>query len=208
MACLARAAKSIPFDLKFGSLPSELQALLTPMGLDKATVWANLQSLDIEEGEPDREDWLHNSLLQILADLGETERGNEWASQLLPLVLLAKEVAPELAARQGSLSSLELMSDYHDLDTAARRSARTTELQGMALAALAHLPQEWRGKRYRRTEGQATEHAREEAEAKERLRWGRELAGLLFEAKLPFSRAPGAASSETTTHLRCCRGAR
>ena len=136
MACLARASKSIPFDLKYGSLPSELRALLDPVGLDKATVWANLQSLEFEEDEPDWKDWLHNSLIQILADLGEKERGNEWAVLLLPLILLAKEIAPELAARQGSLSSLELMSDFHDLDTAARHSARTTELQGMAIAAL------------------------------------------------------------------------
>ena len=208
MAFLARASKSIPFDLAYGSLSSDLRKLLAPVGLDKATVWANIQSLDIPDDVPDKEHWQHNALLQILAELGEKERGNEWATELLPVIRIATEVAPELAARQGGLSSLELMSDFHDLDTAAQHSARATELQGMALAALAHLPQEWRGKRYRRTEGQATENAREEGERAERLRKGREVVGLLVEADLPFARELGPRALAGDLPLRCCRGLR
>ena len=98
-----------------------------------------------------------------------------------------------------------------DKATYAKRTAEEREkadLQRLALASLACLPREWRGKRYRRTEGQSTEHAREEGERQERLRQGRQVAALLVEANLPFARALGAQALEQEAPLRCCRGLR
>ena len=71
---------------------------------------------------------------------------------------------------------------------------------------MADLPRQWQGKRYRRTQTPATEHARAEAENSERLRWAKELAGLLAEAGLPFARSlEGRGEADD---LRCCRGLR
>ena len=78
----------------------------------------------------------------------------------------------------------------------------------------AHLPCEWRGKRYRRVEKAANPAAREEAEQHERDRWAKEVIGLLTEAGtadlLPYAATleslPGGASDPTAR--RCCRGFR
>ena len=60
--------------------------------------------------------------------------------------------------------------------TSVSKAASSALACFLALASLAHLPREWRGKRYRRTEGQSTEHAREEGERLERLKQGRQVA--------------------------------
>ena len=85
--------------------------------------------------------------------------------------------------------------------TCSRWSAKdgrppTKETARAPSRSLGQLPSEWRGKKHRRAREPVTETARQDAEAKERLKWAKELAGLLFEAKLS-SRSPRGLSRRT-----------
>ena len=89
-----------------------------------------------------------------------------------------------------------------------REEDEIASLNKLALHSLAHLPTEWKGKRYRRTAGRPSAHAREEGERAERLRKGKEVAALLLEANLPYAESCRNGTASELTLLRCCRGLR
>ena len=109
------------------------------------------------------------------------------------------------ARRLAAIDGLELSSDLAAHAAEARVQREKRDLRHLAAHSLAALPTEWRGKRYKRTEALSSEKERENAEAGERARWSRELAGLLAEAKLPYAATAAAQSTEPDQH-RCCRG--
>ena len=121
---------------------------------------------------------------------------------------VATDASPEIHARLARRSDFEIAADLVDLRLAGAEKAQAADLNRLALHSLAHLPSEWKGKRYRRTLGQGTEHARAEGERAERLKKGKEVLGLLLEAKLPFIASFQTAPRDEASLLRCCRGLR
>ena len=129
--------------------------------------------------------------------------------QCVRLHAVALDAAPMVHARVAAVTGSQQSADIDEHRRSGRRALEQQDLNRLALHSVAHLPTEWRGKRYRRTQGQATEHARAEGEHKERLRKGKQVAGILVEANLPFAASLSrAAAVDETTFLRCCRGMR
>ena len=158
-----------------------------------------------ESGSLEARSAFERLLLGLKVDEADLPR---FTNDCLRLHALAVEEAPELATRVASLSGLQESSDLQELASKRARVSEQLSLQQLALHSLAHLPAEWRGKRYRRTQGRLTENARAEGERTERLRKGREVAGLLVEAGLPFASSLTGRALEETSVLRCCRGLR
>ena len=113
-----------------------------------------------------------------------------WADQLNELHELACTAADSSIARIAAVDSFALSADLLQLEHEGRRASERQKLRLLHAKSLAQPPSEGRGKRYRRAREPATETARQDAEAKERLKWAMELAGLLFEAKLPLLSLP------------------
>ena len=113
-----------------------------------------------------------------------------------------------LHARLAQRSGFEISADILEQKRASATSAEARDLNKLALHSLAHLPSEWRGKRYRRTAGLGSEHARAEGERAERLRKGKEVVGILLEANLPYATSCQATPRDEAALLRCCRGLR
>ena len=185
------------------ALPGPMHELLDKAGILRPTVFAQLARH--APGSPDA----LRGFRQLLEGLGAPpEHLDEWARFCLKLHAIATDAAPEIRARLAQRSGFEISADLIDLRLAGAQKAQAADLNRLALHSLAHLPAEWKGKRYRRTLGHGTEHARAEGERTERLRKGREVLGLLLEARLPFATSVQAAPKDEASLLRCCRGLR
>ena len=90
---------------------------------------------------------------------------DEHAPELLvDLFKAAERDAPDVARRQGMVSDIGISQDMQAFEKRGQVEAERKDLARLALGALAHLPTEWRGKRYKCTAGLPTENAREEGE--------------------------------------------
>ena len=178
-----RAALYCPeFDHALHEVPSGLRAFLQERKLDKASVLKRLT----RQAPGSEESWA--DLRRILGMGGvDPAKVDDWTHDLGLLHGLASGLAPEAAVRYAHLSGHEVSADLLAINLSKREAEEARDLRRLALHSLAHLPSEWRGKRYRRTEGRGSEHAREEGERAERLRKAKEVIGLLLEAGLPFS---------------------
>ena len=147
-------------------------------------------------------------LRALLEALGAEAKLEAWFPGARRLWQAASGDAKGLARRVGNLSGLQLTEDAADRRRTKAHLEEAKDLRKLHAAALANLPLEWRGKRYRRKERLSNEAERADAETAERKRWGREVAGLLAEAQLPFSKTLGEAEPDSAVALRFCRGLR
>ena len=166
MANLKAASRALGFERVFAFFPAGLRAKFTSVGLNACPVWAYLKTLEVTDPDDDDEQSRRrNHALALLQELGENEDDSlELVDLVLQLHDAACAEADEVTTRQGSVTDLAIVDDLPSLNKKGEDLAEQADLARVALASLVHLPQEWRGKRYRRTEGQATEHAREEGE--------------------------------------------
>ena len=196
----ARAATWCPdFDDAIKQASGALRSALQKAGLTKAPVFACLWESSA--------DWVAKArtlleLLEVDPDEGHHLR------EVLLLYKAAAKVEDHLARQHGLLTGLQVSADLTSHQRAAQEQAEEKAQRTLALTAFAHLPAEWRGKRYRRTEGQATATAREDGERRERLKAAKKVVGLLLEANLPYATALRSTGAEGEASLRCCRGLR
>ena len=191
------------FELAWAGIENDFKAFLREKRLDVVMTWAHLVPTKVcERG------FAENHLVSLLRELGAGERTDAWTPDAKALWKAAKGEAAELALRVGGLQGIHLTADAAERKEAKDHATESQDLRRLHAAALANLPLEWRGKRYRRKERLGNEAERADAEAAERKRWGREAAGLLAEAQLPFSKSLGDAEPDSAVALRCCRGLR
>ena len=204
MSNFATASRSIEFELLLARCDGNLVEKFKGLGVDKPAIFSQLVRHPAGSDEA-REGF--SSLLQGLQI--DPDLVSDWSTQCMRLHAVALDATPAVHARVASLTGFQQSADIDEHRRSGHRAREQQDLNRLALHSLAHLPTEWRGKRYRRTQGQATEHARAEGETKERLRKGRQVAGILVEANLPFATSLSkAAAVDDTTVLRCCRGMR
>ena len=169
-------------------------AFRTLLGQVNATLATQLRAYELDRPlafsctleEPEGTDASRAELEQLAKDLGAGEALAAWALDLGKLLAQARSTQKVQARRLAAIDGLELSSDLAAYAAGAREQREKRDLRHLAAHSLASLPTEWRGKRYKRTEALSSEREREKAEAAERTRWARELAGLLAEAKLPY----------------------
>ena len=137
-------------------------------GFAKASVLAALTRH--EPGSPEARQDLTRFLTLCAADPSKIDG---WATDLSLLRVLAKGLAPKVAQRYGSIQGFEMSADFLTHKARKQGDEQSLALKRLALHSLAHLPSEWKGKRYRRTEGRGSEHARAEGERAEREKKGR-----------------------------------
>ena len=197
----ATASRSLRFEAALKTCPTDFFETLKAVGFTAPLVWASFTA-----HAPGSDEAL-NAFYGMARELGAGDRLDAWAVAAADLHELACKEEDQLATALGAVDSLRLSADLAEHERNRWHSGETKAARVVAATALAQLPSEWRGKRYRRL-AHKSENARAEAEEKDRLRWSRELAGLLLEAKLPFSRALGGQAVDTQTPLRCCKGLR
>ena len=149
------AAICPPFENALAEAEPALRQALTTGGLASAPLFACLWD--------QKDDWVVKAkdllaLLKIDADEGHHLR------QTLQLYRAASEAEEDLARRNGLLTGLQISADLASYAGVKRAKLEEKAHRALALSAFAHLPAEWRGKRYRRVEGQPTEDARAEGE--------------------------------------------
>ena len=197
---MANAGCSIKFEMKLNLIDEGMKKALTAVDFEGVHLWSSL--FEYAPGTAE-----HAAECQEMAEgLGATgAQAATWAKQAADLHLCALGFAGAAAHRVAKVDGLALSADHHHYQKVTERQQVKRDLRVMEAYSLSSLPTEWRGKRYKRTEG-ATEQARATAEHKERARRGKELAALLLEAGLPFAHSPGVAAAEEGALLRCCRG--
>ena len=200
MANAELATRNFRFDMAMAALPEKLKEFLKLQGMDKVLVFTGY--FEASQGSVE----LLEEATDLATHAGAGAETVEWASALLKLHDVAVAVETVVASKLAALDSFALSADLLERRNQGKLDQEDVDLRRLAAANLAALPTEWRGKAYRRAQLATTENARATAEEAERKKWGRELAGLLLEAKLPFSYSPGASSEEG--FLRCCRGVR
>ena len=200
----AAAAKDVAFSARLTELEPELVAQLEKLGVARPLVFANLTRAAPRSAEA------RTAFEKILAGLSvPPDSRDSWADDLVSLHATARDCSGDVARRTGSLTGFEVSADIMSHRLSRHAKSETRDLHRLSLESLAHLPSEWRGKRYRRTEGRESEHARAEGERTERMEKAREVVGLLVEAHLPYASSLARSSGfEDTTLLRCCRGLR
>ena len=209
MANLAAASRSILFEREFNVLPEEIRRKLTEIGFSACATWANFSDFEVPLDNFEHFDELRTTTAKnLLSEIGFSEQDENVVRQILKIYDTAAREGDSVARRQGSITDMAISADVISLQARRHDEVEKADLAKVALLSLAHLPQEWRGKRYRRTAGQPTENAREEGERQERLKKVKEVAGLLVEAKFPFALTLGPGALEGDTSLRCCRGLR
>ena len=163
--------------------------------------WADLVPGDTPDAE--------TFLVEVVDEIVEPLDTGDWAGlgeQLLLLVAAAQDAAQGHSRRAAAVPDIQV-----SLEEGLRKRHRSgllgQEVQAqLEQAEVERRPSEWVGRKVRRREV-ATNNERAEAETAERTRWGREIVGLLVEAKLPFSRHAGSAPG-SILETRCCRGLR
>ena len=161
MANIATATRSHEFDSLLNKCDPELNAKLRSLGVATATIFANL--VRRSPGSDEARDDFRKLVCEMTKD---EEQRYDWTGQCLRLHSAALGEAADAHARVARLTGFQLSADYDELRTSRKRSAEERDLRQLALHSLPHLLAEWRGKRYKRTLGQPTEHAREEGERK------------------------------------------
>ena len=198
------ATRSPAFEGEWASLEVNLKEFLRAKGLEQVQTWAHLVPKSTEQAGL-AADFLYDLLRGLGASGPEAERWHDPARALWKHASLDK---CGLAKRAGELSGLHLSADALDRQLASSSRQEAEDLRKLHAASLAQLPTEWRGKRYRRQQKLSNEAERAEEEAAERTRWGREVAGLLAEAGLPFAKTLGTTAPSSSLALRCCKGLR
>ena len=198
------ATRSARFEETWSRADADLIEFLTKVGLVKAQTWAHLVPKSVNDFGAGA-DWLFDLLRGLGANEEQAER---WHDCVRSLWKDASDDGASLAKRAGSLSGLHLSADALERTQEQGQKQEEADLRKLHAASLAQLPSEWRGKRYRRQQRLQNEAERADEEAAERTRWGREVAGLLVEAGLPFARTLGTTAPGSTLALRCCKGLR
>ena len=203
MSHFAEASRSFTFEFRLNSCDPDLQKLLKDKVTVKPALFAHL-TLEAPGSDKTLETF-RNFLIGLGVDAAKLD---QWAVDCTALHSIALGEAPEIVARTASLTGFQQTADILEMEDGGFQTRERDDAARASLLALAHLPSQWKGKRYRRTEGQPSAHAREEGERTERLRQGRQVAGLLVEADLPFAASLKHKAPEDVTILRCCRGLR
>ena len=186
------------FDSAHVELDGEFRKLLSQVRLNQVATWAYIVPAKVTEaGDMDEH------LRSLLLGLNAGDNADTWTVEAKRLWEIARGERHDTAKRVGSLSGLQLSED-----AVGRQLVWTTSRRRRRICADSTLPAEWRGKRCRRQARLANDHEREEAEAEERARWGREVAGLPVEANLPFAKSLGSAAPSSAVAQRCRKGLR
>ena len=200
--------ESVGFSSAMGKLPMEARDALVRAGIADCRFWAHLA-----EGEDDPGEVVLDTVLGLCGPLGlEFAEGDVllWDTllpELLGLTTAAKAPASRCEARMVRVSDVQIT-----LDHALREREHTDEREARDQVRLAVYEKpgegrEWRPTKYRRRSAEDPTAEREEAEAKERKRWAKQVLLLLVEAQLPFVQTTGA-SAGTAVESRCCLGLR
>ena len=182
MTHFATASRSFAFDMRLGQCAPGLQTLLKEKMSVKPAVFAHVTRE--APGTTEASEVFRSYLvgLGVEADVLET-----WVTDCSALHSIAHGEMPAFIERTANLSGEQQTADLLELEDSNFVARERDDSARASLLALAHLLAEWKGKRYRRTAGQPSAHAREEGERSERLRQGRQVAGILVEADLPFA---------------------
>ena len=190
MANMANAARSLKLEWKLKATDAEFQKALVSAAFLQVHLWSTYF-----EHAPGTDAHV-SECMEVAEGLGATSgQRDAWAAFTADLHLTALGLAGAASTRVASVSGFALSADHAHYGKARERDQQKRDLRVLEAFSLSSLPTEWRGKRYKRTEG-ATEQARATTEHKERTRRGKELAALLQEADLPFSHTLGVAAAE------------
>ena len=184
------------------ALPEPLRLALGRSGLEAPDVWIHI--LDGIKDDDDQE----LELLGFVEDLIHPLKVEEDCIELLcNLYQAAGGPAAAFSRRVAGRDSGDVCLE-HDLgQKRGAAEAERKDLAKLATASLAHLPAEWKAKRYRRSMATDTVNERGDEEEQARKRWVREVIGILQEADTPYARSLGLTSS-TAVRERCCRNLR
>ena len=200
MSHMAAASRCLEFENLYKKIDPVFKEALMSFGMNKIFDW------NVFFEHPGGTHAHEEECRELARACGAKDEAVEtWAGQAAELHLCATKHTGAALQRVARVEGYALTADLHHYEKVTEREAVKRDLRVLEGHGLAHLPTEWRGKRYKRTEG-ATELARANAEHKERTRRGRELTTLLLEAGLPFAHTQGAAAGEEGALLRCCRG--
>ena len=199
----AEASRSVAFEYRLGQCDEELQAPLKKNVTTKPAVFGHISRQT--PGSTEATDEYRKRLLGLGVDADKLEA---WVADCTELHNVACADSQEIAERTATLTGFQQSANILELEDSGFQSRERDDAARASLFALAHLPAEWKGKRYRRIAGLPTAHAREEGERAERLKQGRQVAGILVEADVPFASSLKHRAPEDITVLRCCRGLR
>ena len=158
----------------------------------------------------DEDDELRDELTGFLSQLGLADNLIERLDKLERLHSAATKPAEQHQRRYANTSDLDLASDLIAISRRAAVKEADTARAAAVAEHLSELPNQWRGKHYRRKEVARNPQEQEEAEDKKAARWAKEVLGLLLEADLPFadSARRSRGGIDGPSMLRCCRGLR
>ena len=154
MANYRAASLSPEFEFALDSSHADLRELFERHGIAKPMIFAHLTREDA--GSQAARLAFEKLLVGLQVNPDDLE---QMTADCLRLHAVAAGEAPELAARLGTLTGFQQSADLHELAAKRARGAEQHCLNQLSLHSLAHLPAQWRGKRYRRTEGRPTENA-------------------------------------------------
>ena len=198
---LVIARMDLVWKAAWGQLPIEAQSKLEGAGMGDPWTWADLVLEDVTNPE--------TFFVQVVDEIVEPLSSGDWTDlgeQLLLLVAAAQDAARGHSRRAAAVPNIQISLE-EGLRKRNRGSLHGQEVQKqLEQAEVERRPSGWVGRKVRRREV-ATNNEGAEAETAERTRWGREIVGLLVEAKLPFSLHAGSAPG-SILETRCCRGLR
>ena len=131
-----------------------------------------------------------------------------WARKLMFLYKLARGEAEGVARRLASVSDFQIAIDRTEFAKEQVEERRSQEQRRLELAAVARLPTEWKGKRYRRLERAENDSERSDLTQQELLKEARQVMGLRLEARLPFAKMLENSGADESGAMRCCVGLR
>ena len=184
----------------WSALADDMQAALSSADLEAPDVWAHL--LDDIEDDDDPELELLSTIEALVGR--ELMEDVDTTTKLCDLYQAAAGPATAFSKRTAHLDGSKVVLEHDMRLKRGHEDRERKELAKLAATDLAHLPSEWKAKRYRRAELPETANEREAEEERQRQRWVREVIGLLQEADTPFARSIGPATT-TAVRERCCR---
>ena len=200
-AGLAAVSRSAAFEEALGRVDLGFRHWLQKKNFASFYTWAYMWD---EEDEIELTAAVRSSLHQ----LGAGSMTDTWLVAATSLVFVARGDASAVARRQGLVSDAQIYADVRSLQEATVVRENETKLEAAKVGQLAHVPLEWKGKRYRRLQNASSEKERSNIEAADRLRLGRELVEICVAAGLPFARTLDGKMLDEQAVLRCCRGLR
>ena len=117
-----------------------------------------------------------------LHQLGAGSSIDSWVVAGTTLALVARGDASAVARRQGLVSDSQIYADVRSLQDATKVREHEKKVEVAKVGQLAHVPLEWKGKRYRRLEKASSEKERASIESADRLRLGKELVEICLRA--------------------------